>query len=58
MTDKTATDRTCPGCGKVHASSIVPAGEVRVYGDPPVEAESYRVFVCGGRFYVKAEGSS
>lgn len=48
------TERHCPRCGKLHASSLIPASEVGEFTSPgAVEpAARYRVFYCGERFLV------
>lgn len=45
-------ERICPGCGELHASSLIPAAELAVYVEDPEEldalielgAGTYRVF--------------
>lgn len=58
-TPKTTVDpeRVCPGCGELHASSIIPEVELAAYADQGVKAAAlapsafYRMFVCNGAFY-------
>lgn len=51
------SERNCPNCGKLHASSLMPAHEAAelegVNGALLVPGETYRVHVCEGRFHVQ-----
>lgn len=59
------SERYCPNCGQLHASSFVPEAELSAYADQGVKASTlpaaavYRMFVCDGAFYAvphKEEG--
>jgi hypothetical protein len=49
------SERICPNCGTLHASSMIPENEIDGYEGLKLsalpKADTYRVFVCEGSFY-------